>query len=89
MFRVLGIYNFGALHFGTLKVTCLLCCVQNKEREAAYILRNYAFIKLQAYLLLMWIGYIRRGPLDSLQVNRDNRSDSLHLKLRCLFLFRT
>ena len=46
----IGICNFGALHFGTLKVTCLLCCVQNKEREAAHILRNYAFIQLQAYL---------------------------------------
>ena len=38
---------------------------------------------------LMWIGYVRRGSLDLPQVNRDNRSDSLYLKLRCLFLFRT
>ena len=38
---------------------------------------------------MMFIGYVRRGSLDSPRVNRDNQSNSLYLKLRCLFLFRT
>ena len=34
----------------------------------------------------MYIGCARRDPLDLLQVNIDNQSDSLCLELRCFIL---
>ena len=62
-----------------------------KHFKVIIVVRSYDYLLLgiQTAMLLIWIGYVCRDPLDSPQVNRNNRSNSLYLKLRCLFLFRT